>query len=96
MSERADDQFEIVVEDEGIIGWLKMPFLAALAYLGIEVHPKTNLRILHRRTRRRILSQTYTRPAEASRAIERFEAELPELTVEEFLAKWAPHERPLR
>ena len=85
---------ELVVEDEGIIGWLKVPFYAALAYAGLEFYPKTILRVRDRRTRGRILSQTWTRPGETNR-VGRLERDLERLTVEEFLAEWAPNQGPL-
>lgn len=96
LPERAIDRLELVVENEGIIGWLKMPLFALLGYLGIEFYPKTIVRVRDRRTRRRLLSQTWTRPGETSRAIERFEQDLQHLTVDEFVAKWAPGPEPVR
>ncbi len=64
----ASERFELIVEDEGRLGWAKMALYAAISALTfglLDLYPKIFVRVRDRTTERDLLTQTWTSPVSA-------------------------------
>lgn len=91
----ASERFELVVEDEGRLGWVKMALYAAtfvLTFGLLDLHPKIFVRVRDRVTGTELLTQTWTSPGSAQEALAQLRVDLDRLTPEEFLRHWSPRQ----
>ena len=92
MSELASERFDLTVESEGTVGWLKAPIFALVAYVSqgaVELYPPTIIRVIDRDTGEEKMTQVWRTPSAVDAAVKRLRADLDQLTVLEFLESWA-------
>ncbi len=88
----ASERFELVVEDEGRLGWVKMALYAAIFALTFELldlYPKIFVRVRDRVTGTELLTQTWRSPGSAEDALAQLQVDLDRLTPDEFFRRWS-------
>ncbi len=92
----ASGRFELTVEDQGRLGWVKMALYAALSALtfgAVELYPKIFVRVRDRLTGEEVVTQTWTSPGVAEEAVAQLREDLDRLTADEFWRRWSPRQQ---
>ncbi len=91
----AGDRFELVVDDEGRIGWLKaviFAFVGGVTFGTVELYPKATVRVRDRISGDDVVTQTWRDPRDTTEAIAQLEEDLMYLTPDDFLHRWSSSE----
>lgn len=93
LPETAGARFELIVEDEGRVGWAKAMLYAFVFYItfgSVELYPKATVRVRDRISGEDVVTQTWSHPRGASEAIAQLQEDLVQLTPDAFLDRWSP------